>query len=106
MFVNVRVPVEPDSVRVDFRPSGFTFSASSVPAFGMELSNGIIPERSSFSVGVDRAVITLRKRTAGEWAFLDRAETKILYEKRDYEEHEGQQRMMSVDSGRSGELRR
>ena len=72
----------------------------------MELSSGIIPERSSFSVGVDLAVITLRKRTAGEWAFLDRAETKIPYEKRDYEEHEGQQRMMSVDSGRSGELRR
>ena len=77
VFVVVRVPVEEDSVRVGFSSSSFTFSASSVPAFGMELSSGIIPERSSFSAGFDRAVITLHKRTASNWTFLDKAETKI-----------------------------
>ncbi len=79
VFVVVRVPVEQDSVKVDFSPSGFTFSASSVPAFNMQLSGGIIPERSSFCVGhaLGHTEITLHKQTAGNWTFLDKAETKI-----------------------------
>ena len=78
VFVVVRVPVEQDSVKVDFSPSGFTFSASSVPAFNMDLSGVIIPERSSFCVAaLDHAEITLCKGTAGNWTFLDSAETKI-----------------------------
>jgi hypothetical protein len=79
VFVIVRVPVEQDSVKVDFSPSGFTFSASSVPAFNMQLSSAIIPERSSFCVGhaLGHTEITLHKRMAGNWTFLDKAETKI-----------------------------
>ena len=78
VFVVVRVPVEEGSVRVDFSPSCFTFSASSVAAFNMELSSAIVPERSSFCVAeLSHAHITLHKRTAGNWTFLDKAETKI-----------------------------
>ena len=78
VFVIVRVPVEPDSVKVDFSPSGFTFSASSVPAFHMKLSNGIIPERSSFGVAaLSHTEITLHKQTVGNWTCLDKLKTKI-----------------------------
>jgi hypothetical protein len=78
VFVIVRVPVEPDSVRVDFSPSGFTFSASSVAAFNMELSSAIIPERSSFCVAaLGHTEITLHKRTVGNWTFLDKLKNKI-----------------------------
>jgi hypothetical protein len=78
VFVIVRVPVEPDSVKVHFSPSGFTFSASSVPAFNMELSSAIIPETSSVRIAaLGHTEITLHKRTAGNWTFLDKAETKI-----------------------------
>ena len=78
VFVVVRVPVEEGSVRVDFSPSGFAFSASSVAAFNMELSSAIIPERSSFCVAeLSHAQITLHKRTASNWTFLDKAETII-----------------------------
>jgi hypothetical protein len=78
VFVVVRVPVEEDSVRVGFSSSSFTFSASSVPAFNMELSSAIIPDESSFCVvALGHVEMTLRKRAAGNWTFLDKAETKI-----------------------------
>jgi hypothetical protein len=78
VFVVVRVPVDEASLRVDFSPGGFTFSARSVPAFNMELSSAVIPERCAFRVvELDHAEITLHKHTAGNWTFLDKAETKI-----------------------------
>ncbi len=100
MLVFVDVPVEPDSVRVHFSPSGFTFSANSVPAFNMELSSTIIPERSSVQITAGEAMISLRKYMAGDWAFLDRAGTEIPRDRR-FEHIELQQiRMCSYDSGR------
>ena len=44
----------------------------------MQLSSGIIPERSSFGVGaLGHTEITLHKQTAGNWTFLDKFKTKI-----------------------------
>ena len=81
MFVIVRVPVEQHCVRVISRSSGFTFLSSSVPAFDMELSSGIIPETSfvhitAISAALGHAEIILRKRTAGECTLLHKTETK------------------------------
>ncbi len=65
-------------MKVGFSSSGFTFSASSVPAFSMQLSSAITPERSSFCVAaLGHVEISLHKQTAGNWTFLDKAETKI-----------------------------
>lgn len=78
VFVIVRVPVDADSLRVDFNSSAFTFSASSVPSFSMDLSGAIIPEKSSFRIAaLGHTEICMHKQTAGNWEFLDRAASKI-----------------------------
>jgi hypothetical protein len=80
VFVVVRVPVEEDSVRIGFSSSGFTFSASSVPAFSMQLSSIITPERSSFCVAalghVEITLRTSKRRATGP--FSTRLKPKYL----------------------------
>ena len=78
VFVIVRVPVEEESLRVDFSSNAFTFSAVSVPSFSMELSSTIVPEKSSCRiVTLGHTEITMHKQTGENWTFLDKAQTKI-----------------------------
>jgi hypothetical protein len=63
LFV-VCVPVDKKSLNINVDSSAFTFSASSVPLFKVELSGAIVPEKSEFYTSVSgHAEIQMHKQT-------------------------------------------